>query len=152
MLSRVRVAIELRRGGWLLLVGVVFAGCRGGDRLADVKELPVLDGISVLEFDGLNLRVKRAADATDRILVVNGRGVREVNLRVGDGFVLTNGRDQHEAYHVLAVSDERVMLKRQTMLDHSATREGVRTVEDVIAVTPYNLEEAEQRRLLGTAP
>jgi len=97
----------------------------------------------VLEFDGLNLHVKQAADAAGLFLVVNGRIVDRVQLHVGDGFVITDGQGVHKAYHLLAAGDDRVVFKRQEMFDRRATREGIRTVESVIAVPPYNLEDAD---------
>jgi len=140
-----------RRGvGSLLLLGAAaLVGCRGGERAGNIRELATIDGLSVFEFDGLNLRARRAPDARDRILVVNGRGVVEVNLHPGDGFVLTNGRDRHEAYQVLAVSAERVVLKRETLLAHRDPGAGLRSFAQVVAVRPYNLEADEQRRTLA---
>ncbi|MFQ5805260.1 MAG: hypothetical protein ACE5I3_02280, partial [Phycisphaerae bacterium] len=57
--------------GLLLVAAAVSHGCRWGDRHTNVKEVSVIDGISALEFDGLNVRVRRAAPgATGLFLVV----------------------------------------------------------------------------------
>lgn len=119
-----------------------FPGCRWRDRHANAQNLSRLHGLSVFEFDGVSLRLKRdSADASGLVLIVAGRTVEEAALRLGDRFVLTDGRSVYETYQVLLVDPERVMLKRQRTFDRRASREGIRTVEDVIAVTPYNLEE-----------
>jgi len=138
---RVKHATVLIGGGLLMLAGAGNQGCRWGERRAGVEEVPLIDGISVLEYDGLDLRVKRAASgAAGLFLVVNGRLVDEAALRVGDGFVITDGRSVHRAYHLLAATDDRITLKRQAVFDDRATREGIRTVDTVIAVRPYNRE------------
>jgi hypothetical protein len=125
------------------LVTVTIQGCHWGDRHSKAEEIPALHGISVMEFDGLNLRVKRGSDASGLALLVAGREVEQVELRVGDRFSLSDGQNVHETYQLLMVSDERITLKRQKIYDHRATREGVRTVESVIALTPYDLENTD---------
>ena len=143
-MTRARRPSALIRTGLLLLVAAGSQGCRWGGRDAKVEEIPVLHGISVVEFDGLNLLVKRSADEADGLtLMVGKREVEQVELRVGDRFVLTNGRDVHEAYQLLVVSDQRATFKKQEVFDRRATRDGTRTVESVIAVTPYDLEDTE---------
>ncbi len=127
----------------LLFAAAASQGCRWGDRNSNVKDVAVIDGVSVLEFDGLNLYVKQAADAAGLFLVVNGRIVDRVQLRVGDGFVITDGQSVHRAYHLLAAGNERLVFKKQELFDRRATREGIRTVESVIALPPYNLEDAD---------
>ena len=118
-------------------------GCDWGDRHANAQNLSRLHGLSVLEFDGVCLRLKRdSSDATGLVLIVAGRAVEEAALRLGDRFALTDGSGVYETYQVLLIDPERVMLKRQRTFDRRALREGIRTVEDVLAVTPYNLEEA----------
>jgi hypothetical protein len=83
--------------GLLLVVAAAQPGCRWGDRDSNVEETSVIDGVSVLEFDGVSLYVKRAVDAAGLFLVVNGRIVDQVRLHVGDGFVITDGQSVHRA-------------------------------------------------------
>ena len=54
--------------------------------------------------------------------------------------MLTDGRGVHTTYQILLVDPERITLKRRTIFDRRASGEGVREVEDVVAVAPYNLE------------
>jgi hypothetical protein len=129
--------------GLLLVVGAGVLGCRWGARRTNVEERSVIEGISVFELDGLDVRVKHGADARGLYLVVNGQVVQEVRLRAGDSFVVTNGRDVHEAYQLLIVDQDRITLKRQTVFDRRQARDGVRTVETVVAIPPYNLEEGD---------
>jgi len=118
-------------------------GCHWGDRHAQPQELSVLRGLSVFEFDGVCLRLKRdASDATGVVLFVAGRTIEEAALRLGDRFALTDGRGVYETYQVLLVDPERVTLKRRRTFDRRASRKGIRTVEDVIMVRPYNFEDA----------
>jgi hypothetical protein len=128
----------------LLIAAAGSHGCRWGEHHPEVEPASLIDGVSVLAFDGLNVYVKRAAsDATGPFLVVNGRIVEDVKLRVGDGFVITDGRSVHTAYHLLAANDDRITFKREKVLDRYATREGIKTEESVIAVRPYNSEDAD---------
>ncbi len=126
----------------LSLAAIGIAGCHWGDRYAKVEELSFIQGISVLEFDGVFLHVKRDLSSTAGLgLIVAGRFVDEAKLRMGNRFVLTNGRDVHETYQVLLIDQERITLKRQEVFDRRASREGIRAIETAVAVTPYNREE-----------
>jgi hypothetical protein len=126
----------------LLAAGLVeLPGCRWGDRHARPEELSRLRGLCALEFDGLFVQLKRdASDDRGLLLVVAGQAVEQAWLRQGEQFLLTDGREVYEAYQVLLADPERITLKRQRTFDHRTTGEGIRTVEDVVAVTPYNLE------------
>jgi hypothetical protein len=118
--------------------------CRWGERQNGPEELAHIDGVAVLEFDGLDVHVKGTPrDASSLYLVVDGRIVNEVALRVGDGFVITDGSRRHAAYHIWKASDEQIMLKAREMLDQSATGEGVRTTQRLVTVRPYNLEDTD---------
>jgi hypothetical protein len=133
---------SLRHAVLLSLALGALQGCQWGDRHANAQELSRLHGLSTLEFDGVCLRLKRdSSDASGLVLIVAGQAVEEATLRLGDRFVLTDGRGVYETYQVLLVDPERVMLKRQRTFDRRASREGIRSVEDVVTVTPYNLEE-----------
>jgi hypothetical protein len=128
----------------LALATTGFAGCQAGGRGAKIDEALVLHGVSVLEFDGVNLRLKRASDdSNDLALVIAGQEVDEAELRIGDRFVLTNKQGVRETYQVLVADEDRVTLKKQEVFDRRANREGIRTVESVITLAPYNLEETE---------
>lgn len=125
------------------LVLVALPGCRWGDRRRRPERLEVLRGLSVLEFDGFYVNVKRDSDAADLLLVVGGQAVEQAGLRQGEHFVLTDGGDVYTTYQVLLADYERITLKRRRTFDRRASREGVREVADVVVVTPYNLEEPE---------
>lgn len=118
----------------------MIGGCHWGGQHTRAVETARIDGVSVCEFDGLNARLKWAADAGGLLMVSGGRLVEQVELRVGDGFVITDGRALHRAYQLLAADANRVILKKQELIDRRATREGIRTTESVIAVQPYDLE------------
>jgi len=136
-------ALSLRHIVLLSLATGGFHGCQWGDRHTEPQELSALHGLSVLEFDGVSLHLKRdSSDASGLVLIVAGRTVEEAALRLGDRFALTDGRGVYETYQVLLVDPERVTLKRRRTFDHRASHKGIRTVEDVITVRPYNLEDA----------
>jgi hypothetical protein len=141
--TRAKLVLALTGSAVLLAAAAASPGCRWGDRDPNVKETSVVDGVSVLEYNGLHVYVKRAADAPGLYLVVNSRVVDHVQLHVGDGFVITDGQRAHQAYHLLAAGDDRLVFKREEMVDRRAAREGIRTVESVIAVPPYNLEDTD---------
>ncbi len=124
----------------LLLVGT--PGCHWGDRHAQPEELRVLRGLSVLEFDGLLVRVKRGSSRpVDLSLIVGGQAVEEAGLRLGEHFMLTDGREVYETYQVLLADSERITLRRRKTFDNRASGMGVRAVEDVVALEPYNFEK-----------
>jgi hypothetical protein len=132
----------------LPLVVAAVHGCRAGDRHKSAVELAALSGISVLEFDGVFLRIKRASsDATGLSLVVGGSAVDEAELRVGDQFLLTDGQGVNETYQVILASEERITLRREQVFDRRSTREGIRNAQDVVALTPYNLEDTDSPRV-----
>jgi len=133
----------------LLLVAIAASGacgCRWNNLPAGVVSVRVVEGVSVLDFDGLNVHVRRDKDDAERYLVSGGSLVRELFLRPGDGFVITNGRQRHDAYFLLKADEEWITLKRKTMIqdlsgDEATVREAARTDTDVIAVKPYNHEK-----------
>lgn len=132
----------------LPLVVTAVQGCRTGERHKSAVELAALSGISVLDFDGVFLRIKRASsDATGLSLVVGGSTVDEAELRVGDRFLLTDDQAVHETYQLLLASEERITLRREQVFDRRARREGIRTVQDLIVLTPYNLEDRDSPRV-----
>jgi hypothetical protein len=136
-------ASRLRDVLLLSLVICALNGCHWGGPHAKTKEVSVLHGLSTLDFDGVLLRLKRdTADVTGLVLIVAGQATNEAALRPGDRFTLTDGRGVYETYQLLVVGPERVMLKRQISVDRRASGAGIRTVEDVIAVTPYDLHES----------
>jgi hypothetical protein len=144
----VKRTLPLLRFSLLPLVVAAVHGCQAADRHKSAVELAALSGISVLEFDGVFLRIKRASsDATGLSLVIGGSTVDEAELRVGDQFLLTDGQAVHQTYQLLLASEERITLRREQVFDRRATREGIRTVQDVIALRPYNLEDTDSPRV-----
>lgn len=136
--------LPLLRFSLLPLVVAAVHGCRAGNRYKSAVELAALSGISVLEFDGVFTRIKRASsDATGLSLVIDGSTVDEAELRVGDQFLLTDGQGVNETYQLLLASEERITLRRERVFDRRATREGIRNAQDLIALRPYNLEDTE---------
>lgn len=137
----IRNTLSLRHVAFLSLALVAFRGCHWGDRHAKPEELPVLPGLSVLEFDGLYVQLKRdSSDGSGLFLVVAGQAVERAGLRQGEQFLLTDGHEVYQTYRVLLVDPERITLRRRTTFDHRASGEGIRDVEDVVALKPYNLE------------
>jgi len=129
----------------LLAAALTSGGCQWEERHASIEEITAIDGVSACEFDGLNVRIEGMADASGLLLVSNGRIVEQVELRVGDGFVITDGRSLHTAYQLLKAGPERITFKQTEFIDRRAAREGIRTAERVIAIEPYD-PEADGRR------
>ncbi|MEP0848167.1 MAG: hypothetical protein HRF50_15260 [Phycisphaerae bacterium] len=127
----------------LALAGVVLTltGCewaRPGPRWDSVDRLP---GISVVEYDGLNLHLER--DPSSGVwLIVYGQAAAEADLRVNDQFGLTDGAQISQAYQVLQLDERRIVLKRRENIDRRAERRGTQRVETVIAVAPYDTRHA----------
>lgn len=121
----------------ILLAGC--AGCHSGRQTVRARELAAIPGLSVVERDDTFLRIKQA-DTGGRLRVA-GREVDEAELRAGDRFTLVDDAGRPVAYRILIVREDRVVLKRTRSIDRTATGGGVRTTEDVVAVSPYNLEK-----------
>lgn len=137
--------VSLRRHVPALVLAMAgLHGCHWGDRHTQAVELSELPGLSMLEFDGVYVQLKRdSSDATGRYLVVAGQPVEQAALRPGESFVLTDGRGVHEVYQVVLVDAESITLTRRRTYDRRATGEGFRTVDDVITVTPYNRDQTD---------
>ncbi len=120
---------------------VACAGCHGGRPAVRARELAAIPGLSVVERDGLFLRIKRAGGAGSVRLEVAGREVGEAELRVGDRFSVVDAAGGQTVYRIMIAGDDRVVLKRVRTIDRLATGGRLRTTEDVVAVSPYNLEE-----------
>lgn len=132
----------------ILLGGAILLsqfGCQWSDRRGKVEELVVLPGLSICETEEVFLNIKRdSAHPAGLLLFVDDREAVDARLRRGDQFVLSNGRDYAEWYRVLLLEEDRIVLKRREVYDPGDVRAGVRTVERVIAVKPYNHEKPRQ--------
>lgn len=123
---------------------VIVAGCGSGDRRSPAIELDAVPGLSIVEYDGLDLRIKCSPHGRQGLaLVVNGAAVHEAALRVGDKFTFVTDPYHSITYQVLLASEERIALKRRKVTDRRAFGDPLRTTEDVVAVKPYNLEDSE---------
>lgn len=138
--SPVAPRLRARAGRLARLVTAVaplLIGCswfQPGPRWDPVDRLP---GLSVVEYDGLNLRLVNDP-ASGVWLIVSGQAVTEAELRVNDRFGLTDGAQLSQAYQVLQMDERRIVLKRRENIDRRAERRGTQRVERVVSVEPYD--------------
>ncbi len=126
----------------ILLAGV--CGCQWGDRHTKAEKIITIAGLSALECDGIWTHLEYNDDNPSGLsLSIAGRVVDQIDLRTGQEFTLSNGREVFVTYRILLADRERVTLKRTQLIDKRATEGGFRTIETVVTLVPYNLKPRE---------
>jgi len=127
------------------LAALALYGCQSGGKYTAAVEIAALPGVSVAEPDGAFLRLKRADDANNVLLLVDGHAVDEARLRPGQRFTLADGGYVAEAYELLLVSPQRITLRRERVYGRQTSGSGIETVDkraaaDLVTLAPYDLE------------
>ena len=143
--------------GVLLVAGPL--GCEWGGRRVPPEDVLSIPGITVLEYDGLDVRVRCPQDSLGTLMAVNSVARREALLRPGNAFVLLDSSGRRERYRILVATEDKITLARTTLTTLETRRDGVntRTDETVISVVPYDHEKERERsgerpRELSPAP
>ena len=125
-----------------MLVGA--SGCQWGDRHTKAEEVITIEGLSVLESDGIWTHLEYNGDNPQGWrLRIAGQEVERIDLRVGQEFTMSNEREAGVTYRILLADPTRVTLKRTELIDKRASGGGVRAIENVVTLVPYNLKPRE---------
>ena len=122
-------------------------GCQWGDRRVPPEDVLSIPGITVLDYDGLNVRVRCPRGSLGTTMTAGSQAREELLLRPGGQFTLSDNASRLEHYQILIATEERITLKRssQTTLQRRADGQALRTSATVIAVPPYDHERERMR-------
>jgi hypothetical protein len=118
------------------------AGCRT-EAVGGAVHLDRIPGISALEYDGLDVIVSKArsgAEAEWTLLVPGGAAAQQVFLRVGDQFLVTDGRTFSRLYELLRPGEDGILFRRETRENRQGRKEGYRIQSTLVSVLPYGAE------------
>lgn len=136
-----RVARRAGRTAALVLAWTPLAtllGCAHDGALRP-QELPRIDGLSALQYDGYRLLLRSSLDDPERMLFVSGRAAAEALVAVGGEFSIAHGRAELRTYRVLSADDDAIVLHETQTTDRRAEREGLLRRQRVLRVRPYDL-------------
>ncbi len=121
------------------------AGC--APRARPALELDAVEGLTVVEYDGLLLHVR--ADTRRATLLVAGQPAAQADLRPGERFTLLLAGHEPVVYQLLLASEQRATFKRIVRRDATAAGGPLETSQDVVAVSTYNFEQPDRRPTPG---
>jgi len=110
-------------------------------RAAGVPQpLERIPGIESLEYNGLDVVVSKArggAEGPWLLLVPGGTPASQVFLRVGDSFLITDGRTFSQIYELLQAGKDQVVFRRELRQRDAQDSKATHIHGAVVAVRPY---------------